>query len=127
MGYFVVSEPNPMWCSVFWKRKAAKLPLLPTLSTILKAGEAQIYTSAMFDWVEMSSGGDAVGWRSFYEAFFNQLAWLGTTDNPKYPRAATQALNVARRETKSSLKRTNEVPKLYDWHVEHRRYARNIN
>jgi hypothetical protein len=80
MGYFVIPEPNVMWLFAIWTRRITKPPVLPTLSTILKAGETQHFTSAMFDWINVPSGGDIVSWKGLFEAFFDELAW----SRPRY-------------------------------------------
>jgi len=48
-------------------------PILPTLSTIIKAGDMHVFTSSMFD--GLSPTRDEVSWRTLYEAFLEELVW----------------------------------------------------
>lgn len=114
MNYFVVKPPNPFWACVPWKRQTAKIPKLPSISMIFRAGEHNYFTSSMFDWIQTRTGGGIVGWRSLYDAFFDEMAWQSIQDNKSTPRAIRKALDAARKHVKS-IKADPLTPDSKNW------------
>jgi hypothetical protein len=72
MGYFVVS---------WYAGKRTSPPVLPTISTIIKAGDMFVYTSSMFDWLPSSH--EELSWKNLYEAFFKELSWRAVLEKEK--------------------------------------------
>jgi hypothetical protein len=88
MGYFAVR-----WWSTLFTRKMIAPPHLPTISTLIKAGDMFSFTSSMIDWIPQVN--EEVSWRPLYEAFFRELAWRATTPNNQYPETIRHALDSA--------------------------------
>jgi hypothetical protein len=70
MGYFAIDEPK-WWKRKFWKNVA--LPVVPTLSAIIEAGDELAFTSALFDSIPPNH--EEVCWKPIYERFYDELAW----------------------------------------------------
>ncbi|PKK44899.1 hypothetical protein CI102_11874 [Trichoderma harzianum] len=73
MGCFVADIPGErrrLW--PFFIGKTPK-PRLPTVSSIMRAGDYGVFTSAMFEWVPYNRR--HVTWRPLYEAFFEECIW----------------------------------------------------
>jgi hypothetical protein len=99
---------------------------LPTLLTILKAEDAHLYTSSMFDWIHMPSGGNIVGWKSLYEAFFDELAWMSSPQKQKYPEEINQSLYAAQKYVKACLNQARSNRKKWDRHIIYRKHAHTV-
>jgi len=77
MGLFVAKVPSWGWWFLpfflpFYPGRTAK-PRVPTVSALIKAGDAGVFTSSMFDY--MRHNPQTVSWRSLYEAYFYERAW----------------------------------------------------
>lgn len=85
MGYFQSKVPSYMWSN-----SQATVLSVPTMTGLLRAGEGNVFTSALVD--ELSDNlSDDVCWKQIYEIFFRQLAWDGHSD----PRVATIMRNAS--------------------------------
>ncbi|KAK6530414.1 hypothetical protein TWF694_003769 [Orbilia ellipsospora] len=56
----------------FWLSEV-QIPQVPTIGGIIKAGDEQIYSAAMFENIEPENG--AVSWKPLYTKFMEELAW----------------------------------------------------
>jgi len=74
VGRTAVDENKMGPFAVRWQKgKEARPPILFTISTIIKAGDAHVFTSSLFD--GLSSSHEHVSWRCLYEAFLKEMAW----------------------------------------------------
>ena len=118
MNYFVVDIPSRWWALVFWRRKTVKPPLLPTLSFIFRAGDHNLYSSSMFDWIHIPTGSSAVGWKSLLEAFFDELAWKSVKHSKLASPATSKALRAAEKHIETlKSESSRQEPNTWDRHL----------
>jgi len=73
MGYFVAKQPATL--AYFFRLRTTIIPEVPTIASLIRAGDDLMYTSSMFDQIPPSVS-QQVCWVSLYTQFFNEMAWL---------------------------------------------------
>jgi hypothetical protein len=83
MGYFVAKHPRRLAYFLakllsglieFSSLGITRIPEVPTIASLIQAGDNLVYTSSMFDHIPPSP--QEVCWVSLYTQFFNEMAWL---------------------------------------------------
>jgi len=83
MGYFVAKQPRRLAYFLakllsglveFSSLGITRIPKVPTIANLIRAGDDLMYTSSMFDHIPPSP--QEVCWVSLYTQFFNEMAWL---------------------------------------------------
>jgi len=78
MGYFVAKVPAKwhwQWFFPFLIRRPVPLPVVTTVSGLIKAGDEGVFTCSMFDSVANKTSEVAVSWKPIYEAFLRECVW----------------------------------------------------
>ena len=103
MGYFVAKNVGK-WAYI--RGGSVKVPRVPVLRNIIRAGDWGFFSSAMFN--DIPPGPQAVCWVKLYTAYFDEMMWTSQCDNrldskaddPDIGRYIQQATKTIRQEMK---------------------------
>ncbi|KAJ5319955.1 hypothetical protein N7508_000238 [Penicillium antarcticum] len=71
MGYFYPEVPSRKRQIFPFFIKDSKIPTIPTVAWIMKAGDEGVFTSSMFNWITRRQA--QVSWRPLYESLFREI------------------------------------------------------
>ena len=74
MGFFVVKAPRWWWAIFpFFGIPRVDIPLIPSVSALIEAGDDGVFTSSMFN--SILPDRRKISWNAVYERFFVEYAW----------------------------------------------------